>query len=145
MTVKSYGNTPPRRDPGVIGVMCCDTVNRGLAYGDGKLFLYIRRRDAGRARRQKRQRRMDGEGWRSHAGRNRRHHALVVKDKVIVGNPAVEFGARGKITAYAAKKTEKGSGAILDRAGRRHARFIRKDPHARHAGRAQFQPEILEG
>ena len=30
----------PRQDPNVIPVMCCDTVNRGLAYGDGKLTLY---------------------------------------------------------------------------------------------------------
>src|SRR5579872_199539 len=30
----------PRQDPNVIPVMCCDTVNRGLAYADGKLFLH---------------------------------------------------------------------------------------------------------
>jgi lanthanide-dependent methanol dehydrogenase len=30
----------PRQDPSVIGVMCCDTVNRGPAYADGKLFLH---------------------------------------------------------------------------------------------------------
>jgi glucose dehydrogenase len=30
----------PRQDPRVIPVMCCDTVNRGVAYGDGKIFLY---------------------------------------------------------------------------------------------------------
>ena len=30
----------PKQDPNVIAVMCCDTVNRGLAYGDGKIFLY---------------------------------------------------------------------------------------------------------
>src|SRR5260370_1877818 len=30
----------PKQDPNVIPVMCCDTVNRGLAYGDGKLFLH---------------------------------------------------------------------------------------------------------
>src|SRR6267143_1129766 len=29
----------PRQDPTVIPVMCCDTVNRGLAYADGKIFL----------------------------------------------------------------------------------------------------------
>ncbi|MFZ1045999.1 MAG: PQQ-binding-like beta-propeller repeat protein, partial [Pseudolabrys sp.] len=29
----------PRQDPNVIPVMCCDTVNRGLSYADGKLFL----------------------------------------------------------------------------------------------------------
>src|ERR1700740_2106376 len=29
----------PKQDASVISVMCCDTVNRGLAYGDGKIFL----------------------------------------------------------------------------------------------------------
>jgi len=30
----------PRQDPSVIPVMCCDTVNRGVAYADGKIFLH---------------------------------------------------------------------------------------------------------
>src|SRR3954454_2265377 len=30
----------PRQDPNVIPVMCCDTVNRGVAYADGKIFLH---------------------------------------------------------------------------------------------------------
>ena len=30
----------PKQDPNVIPVMCCDTVNRGLAYGGGKIFLH---------------------------------------------------------------------------------------------------------
>ena len=30
----------PKQDPNVIPVMCCDTVNRGLAYSDGKIFLH---------------------------------------------------------------------------------------------------------
>ena len=30
----------PNQDPNVIPVMCCDTVNRGVAYADGKIFLY---------------------------------------------------------------------------------------------------------
>jgi glucose dehydrogenase len=29
----------PKQDPSVIPVMCCDTVNRGLAYAEGKVFL----------------------------------------------------------------------------------------------------------
>ena len=29
----------PKQDPTVIGIMCCDTVNRGVAYGDGKIIL----------------------------------------------------------------------------------------------------------
>lgn len=30
----------PKQDPNVIPVMCCDTVNRGLAYADGAIFLH---------------------------------------------------------------------------------------------------------
>ena len=30
----------PKQNPDVIPVMCCDTVNRGLAYSDGKIFLH---------------------------------------------------------------------------------------------------------
>ena len=30
----------PKQDPNVIPVMCCDTVNRGLSFGDGKIFLH---------------------------------------------------------------------------------------------------------
>ena len=29
----------PKQDATVVPVMCCDTVNRGLAYGDGKIIL----------------------------------------------------------------------------------------------------------
>ena len=29
----------PKQDPNVIPIMCCDTVNRGVAYGDGKIIL----------------------------------------------------------------------------------------------------------
>ncbi|MDH3475917.1 MAG: PQQ-dependent dehydrogenase, methanol/ethanol family, partial [Rhodospirillales bacterium] len=30
----------PKQDPDTIPVMCCDTVNRGPAYGDGKIILH---------------------------------------------------------------------------------------------------------
>src|ERR1019366_6883962 len=30
----------PKQDPNVIPVMCCDTVNRGVEYGGGKIFLH---------------------------------------------------------------------------------------------------------
>ena len=31
----------PKQDPTVIPVMCCDTVNRGVAYGDGKIIVHL--------------------------------------------------------------------------------------------------------
>ena len=30
----------PKQDPDTIPVMCCDTVNRGLSYADGKIILH---------------------------------------------------------------------------------------------------------
>ena len=30
----------PKQDPSVIPIVCCDTVNRGVAYAEGKVFLY---------------------------------------------------------------------------------------------------------
>ena len=30
----------PQQDPDTIPVMCCDTVNRGPAYAEGKIFLH---------------------------------------------------------------------------------------------------------
>jgi len=39
----------PKQDPNVIPVMCCDTVNRGVAYGDGKIFPAPGGHDAGGA------------------------------------------------------------------------------------------------
>ena len=60
----------PRQDPTVIPVMCCDTVNRGVAYGDGKIFLD--QADATRrgARRQDRQGSLEGPERRSEEGRD---------------------------------------------------------------------------
>ena len=29
----------PKQDPSVQAVLCCDNVNRGLGYGDGKIYL----------------------------------------------------------------------------------------------------------
>ena len=30
----------PKQDPDTIPVMCCDTVNRGVAYSDGRIYLH---------------------------------------------------------------------------------------------------------
>ncbi len=91
----------PKQDPNVIPVMCCDTVNRGLAYADGKLFLHqadttlvaldaktgkvvwsVKTDDPGKG--------ATGTGA-----------PMVVKDKVLVGVSGGEFGVRGWVTAYA--------------------------------------------
>jgi PQQ-dependent dehydrogenase (methanol/ethanol family) len=90
----------PKQDPNVIGVMCCDTVNRGLAYGDGKLFLHqadttLVALDA-----------KSGEVvWSVKNGDPAKGETgtsapLVVKDKVLIGISGGEFGVRGSMAAY---------------------------------------------
>jgi PQQ-dependent dehydrogenase (methanol/ethanol family) len=90
----------PRQDPSVVGVMCCDTVNHGLAYGDGKIFLYqadttvvaldakagnvvwsVKNGDPGK-------------------GETGVSAPMVMKDKVLVGISGGEYGVRGSMTAY---------------------------------------------
>ena len=65
----------PKQDPNVIPVMCCDTVNRGLAYADGKLFLHQADTTPGGARREDRQGGVVGEDRRPRQGRDRHRRA----------------------------------------------------------------------
>jgi PQQ-dependent dehydrogenase (methanol/ethanol family) len=90
----------PDQDPRVIPVMCCDTVNRGLVYADGKLFLNQADNTVIA---------LDAESgellWSVSNGDHERGETmtmspLVVRDKVIVGNSGGEFGVRGHLTAY---------------------------------------------
>ena len=80
--------------------MCCDTVNRGVAYGDGKIFLHqadttlvaldaktgkvawsVKNGDPGK-------------------GATGTSSPLVVKDKVMIGISGGEFGVQCHVTAY---------------------------------------------
>jgi PQQ-dependent dehydrogenase (methanol/ethanol family) len=90
----------PKQDPSVIPVMCCDTVNRGVAYGDGKIILnqadaHVVALDAKTGK----------EIWRVANGDPKKGETMtaapmIVKDKVIVGISGGEFGVQGRITAY---------------------------------------------
>ncbi|MBL9035528.1 MAG: methanol/ethanol family PQQ-dependent dehydrogenase [Rhodospirillaceae bacterium] len=90
----------PQQDPNVIPVMCCDTVNRGVAYGDGKIFLHqadtkLVALDAKTGKEVWSA--MDGDATKGETGTSA---PLVVKDKVLIGNSGGEFGVLGKVTAY---------------------------------------------
>ena len=61
----------PKQDPNVIPVMCCDTVNRGVAYARRQDLPASGRHHARRARRQDRQRGLVGQERRSGQGRDR--------------------------------------------------------------------------
>ncbi|MEO9527793.1 lanthanide-dependent methanol dehydrogenase XoxF5 [Roseibium sp.] len=93
----------PKQNSDVIPVMCCDTVNRGVAYADGKIFLHqadtkLVALDA----------KTGEELWSvvngdPTIGETNTATVLPVKDKVIVGISGGEFGVRGSLTAYNTK------------------------------------------
>jgi lanthanide-dependent methanol dehydrogenase len=90
----------PRQDPNVIPVMCCDTVNRGLSYGDGKIFLNqadttLVALDAKTGK----------VAWQATNGDPKKGETgtsapMIVKDKVLVGISGGEFGVPCHVTAY---------------------------------------------
>jgi PQQ-dependent dehydrogenase (methanol/ethanol family) len=90
----------PKQDPNVIPVMCCDTVNRGVAYADGKIFLHqadttVVALDAKTGKVVWSVK--NGDPSKGETGTSSPH---VFKDKVIIGISGGEFGVRGSVTAY---------------------------------------------
>jgi lanthanide-dependent methanol dehydrogenase len=89
----------PKQDANVIPIACCDTVNRGLAYADGKIFMNqldttTVALDAATGK----------ELWKVKQGDYKQGQTvtsapMVVKDKVISGISGGEFGVRGFVTA----------------------------------------------
>jgi PQQ-dependent dehydrogenase (methanol/ethanol family) len=89
----------PNPDPAAQGVACCDVVNRGAVYADGKIVFNTLDNqtialDA-----------VDGkEVWKTRTGDVRHGESItmapfVVDGKVLVGNSGAAFGVRGKLTA----------------------------------------------
>src|SRR5437588_84156 len=90
----------PKQDPSVIPVMCCDTVNRGVAYADGKIFL-----DQADTTLVALDAKTGNVGWSVKNGDPKKGETgtsapLVVKDKVLVGISGGEFGVQARMTAY---------------------------------------------
>jgi lanthanide-dependent methanol dehydrogenase len=89
----------PRADEYAIGVACCDTVNRGAAYGDGKIVYNVLDTttvavDAATGR----------QVWRTKlgdptSGETMTGAPLIVNGKVLVGNSGGENGVRGWVQA----------------------------------------------
>lgn len=90
----------PKTDESAIGVACCDVVNRGVFFADGKIIMnaldgMVYALDA-----------KTGEViWKADnadpaKGQTMTNAPLVVGDNVIVGMSGGEFGVRGYITAY---------------------------------------------
>lgn len=90
----------PKQDPSVIPVMCCDTVNRGVQWADGKIFLYqadtsLVALDAKTGK----------ELWKTVNGDPKRGETgtgapIVIGDAVLVGMSGAEFGVNCFMTGY---------------------------------------------
>jgi lanthanide-dependent methanol dehydrogenase len=90
----------PKQDPSVIPIMCCDTVNRGVSYGDGKILLHqadttLVALDA----------KTGAVIWSMKTGDPAKGETgtsapFVFKDKVMVGVSGGEFGIHGWLAAY---------------------------------------------
>ncbi|MHC2300910.1 methanol/ethanol family PQQ-dependent dehydrogenase [Rhizobium mongolense] len=93
----------PKQDANVIPIMCCDTVNRGVAYGDGKVILNqadttVVALDAKTGKVMWSVK--NGEDTAGGKGESGTSAPMVFKDKVLVGISGGEFGVRGHVTAY---------------------------------------------
>jgi lanthanide-dependent methanol dehydrogenase len=90
----------PKQDPAVIPQMCCDTVNRGLAYAEGKIFL--QQADSVLVALDANSGKViwsvkNGDPSVGAVNTNAPH---VFKDKVITGISGGEWGVRGYVAAY---------------------------------------------
>ncbi len=97
----------PKQDVNVVPVMCCDTVNRGLAYGDGKIFLQqadttLVALDANTGKVAWSVKNGDPK-----IGETNTNAPHVFKDKVLTGISGGEFGVRGRLIAYNIKDGKK--------------------------------------
>ncbi len=89
----------PHPDPRSVGIACCDTVNRGASYADGKIIYntldaHTVAVDATTGK----------EAWRTRVGNidvgeTTTMAPLVIGNKVIVGNAGGELGVRGWVLA----------------------------------------------
>ena len=99
-TQKILWKYEPKQDPAVIPQMCCDTVNRGLAYAEGKVILQqadsmLVALDAKTGKKV-----WDVKNGDPKLGAVNTNAPHVFKDKVITGISGGEWGVRGFIAAY---------------------------------------------
>jgi PQQ-dependent dehydrogenase (methanol/ethanol family) len=89
----------PHPDPRAVGIACCDVVNRGAAYANGKIIYSLLDTNVVAVDAETGQ-----EVWRTQVGNINIGETLtgapiVIKDKVIVGNSGGELGVRGYVVA----------------------------------------------
>ena len=99
-TQKILWKYEPKQDPAVIPQMCCDTVNRGVAYAEGKIIL--QQADSMLVALDSKSGKVlwsvkNGDPKTGAVNTNAPH---IFKDKVITGISGGEWGVRGFIAAY---------------------------------------------
>ena len=99
-TQKILWKYEPKQDPAVIPQMCCDTVNRGVAYAEGKIIL--QQADSMLVALDSKTGKVlwsvkNGDPKTGAVNTNAPH---IFKDKVITGISGGEWGVRGFIAAY---------------------------------------------
>ena len=90
----------PKQDPNVIPVMCCDTVNRGVAYADGKVFLHQADTTVVALDAKTGEVKWSVQNGDPSKGETNTATVMPVKDKILVGISGGEFGVQGHVTAY---------------------------------------------
>ncbi len=90
----------PQQDPDVIPVMCCDTVNRGVAYADNKIFLHQADTTVVALNAETGEVEWSVQNGDASKGETNTATVMPVGDKVMVGISGGEFGVRGHLTAY---------------------------------------------
>jgi PQQ-dependent dehydrogenase (methanol/ethanol family) len=96
----------PKQNPDVIAVMCCDTVYRGLAYADGKVFLHQADTTLVALDAKSGEVKWSVVNGDPTKGETNTATVLPVKDKLIVGISGGEFGVQGHVTAYSIETGE---------------------------------------
>jgi alcohol dehydrogenase (cytochrome c) len=90
----------PKQNPDTIPVMCCDTVNRGLAYADGKVFLQQADTTLVALDSKSGKKIWSIKNGDPKKGETNTNAPVVIKDKVLTGISGGEFGVRGFVAAY---------------------------------------------
>jgi len=90
----------PKQDRDVAAIMCCDLVNRGLAYAEGMVFLAQADTNVVALDAKTGAVRWSVKNGDPRKGESNTATVMPVKDKLIVGMAGAEFGVRGHLTAY---------------------------------------------
>ena len=91
---------PIQNQDETVPVMCCDTVNRGVAFGDGKIFLQQADTELVALDAKTGKKVWSVKNGNPKKGETNTNAPHVIKDKVFTGISGGEFGVRGFIAAY---------------------------------------------